>query len=140
MATMLEIDYLAHTEKLSQAFELLHETWTKCEERGLPDVCQRIQLMCTKVALYSMMGRPSKGFSNAVRAVMAVERTKDVRILLEATLALVTVFIGLEQWDKALAMVESANGRVSGAWPRSLQHLLISSRLSRRKTLSCWRD
>lgn len=110
---MLEIEHLSRTDELSQAFELLHRTWKACEEQALPGVCQRIQLMCTNVQLYARTGRPNKGFSNAVRAVMAAERTKDVRILLEATLALTTVFIGLEQWDKALGMVQSAKGRVS---------------------------
>lgn len=112
-ASLLEIDYLNRTRNLTQALTLVEDLFEACSRDSIPDVLKRIRLMTAKAELFAKCNRPQKGFSIAMRAVVAAKRSQNVFALLEAVTALAGVLVGLRQWEAAFQLLESAKGRVS---------------------------
>jgi len=110
--SMLEIDYLIRRRNFSAAFSLIDDMATQCEDQGA-DVYHRIRLLSTKALLFAKCGRPQKGLSLAVRALLAAYRSKTMVALWDAVGVLAVVLIGLEQFEEALRLVESVVYQVS---------------------------
>lgn len=111
-ASLLEIDYMIRTQDLSRAFELVNDLFGTCNAQPVPSVYQRIRLLSTKTRLFALAGKPQKGFSISLRAVVVAQRSRNVYALPEAVDALAGVLNGLEQYEKAFQLIDSARGRV----------------------------
>lgn len=97
----------------STALQRIDDMAAQCKKQG-SDVYHRIRLLSAKAFLFARIGRPQKGFSVAVRATAAAQRSMIMPALWEACTALAGVLVGIGQFQAARDVLLSVVYQVSG--------------------------
>lgn len=71
------------------------------------DISHRIRLLILKANVWARAGRPSKGFSIALRAASSAHRALLPPALWEAVASLATIFLDLGEFEAAKDLVEA---------------------------------
>lgn len=109
-ARLLEKEFLVRAGNFQAAGSLIDDALAEFDEHKQHDIYQQIRLLTEKAALFAKARRPQKGFSLAMRAIVAARRSGNDYALWEAMLVHIDILCALGEYEAA---VERVMGTIS---------------------------